>query len=301
MIFIKTVSRMALALALVSISLTSASATKSPVLRLLVPGVFISEELAIASQPRTDYRTSFPISDCLPINHPLLATGGRNLLELMIVCDVIKQAQLADQIALLPYPNPRRAIASLIQGNADAFGTSLFRSRMADYHTEVHISAPLIAKGDFHVGLFTSPERADVLAVEDLKGLRALTGITVEHWMIDRITMESLNLRDLVTVGKPQSMPPMIAGRRADFTFLSLNSQQIDRLGGMLVRIDGMKVSLQDDRILAVSKKRTDVFDALQAYLKTNNASDNRSIYNAYVKAGIISDKYSDWIDISPK
>lgn len=268
-------------------------------LRLLVPGSLKIDTLSVATKPQKGYRTSFSVTECKPISDPELKGSQRNFLELMIICNAVKAADIADTITLASYPNPRRAIAILVEGKADAIGSSLFKTRMADFSDQVNLTRPVISKGDFQVGLFTGPDRSDVLAIRNVKELKKLTGIIVEHWMIDRLTMERLGLKKVITTSKPNGIPKMLNGKRADFTFSYLNRSQTDHLGERMVRIDGFKASLVDDRVLIISKARQDLFDAVQTFIENNSGVENRNIYKAYVHSGFISDQYGDWIDVS--
>lgn len=283
-----------LAAAMFLAGFTSAMA-ESKTVRLLVPQRVQFDALKWSGKPMEGYRSSISTDDCIALDDTKLEGQLRFFVELMVWCQAIKTSGVATNIQLIPFPNLARAFTLLENGEADGFGNTLFQFKVEKKTDILKYTSAVIAIGDFQVGLFTAENRKDILNVRTASELKKLTGITVAHWAIDRKTMGSLGLEKVEHVSRWELIPKMIRGARADFTFSYLDRKEIHRDGAKLVRIDGLKASLQDIRVMMVRRDNDELFNAIQSYISSNTAA----IRNAFVLSNFITSKYADWPDVA--
>ncbi|MBL4784884.1 MAG: hypothetical protein JKY49_05590 [Cohaesibacteraceae bacterium] len=275
-------------------AVTSASSDGKSI-RLLVPQKVQLEVLKWAAMPAGNFRNTIATDECLALDDPKLGDQLRIFVELMIWCQAIKSSGIADNITLIPFPGQARAFALLKSGQADGFGNSLFRFRVEEKADILNFTSPVIAIGDYQVGLFTAENRKDVLNVRTKDGLAKLTGITVSKWVIDRKTMYSLTLERVQEVMRWELIAKMIAGGRADFTFSRLDRKTFNQHGIKMIRIEGLKASLQGVRVLITRGDNKRLFTAVQNYISANT----KAIRNAFVLSNFITSKYADWPDVA--
>lgn len=264
-------------------------------IRLLVPHKVQLQLLGWAAKPMGKQRSTISTDKCLSLDDPRLRDQSRRFVELMIWCQAIKTSGIADSITLIPFPGQARAFALLNSGKADGFGNSLFRFRVEKKTDILKFTSPVIAIGDYQVGLFTAENRKDVLNVRTRNGLAKLTGITVSKWVIDRKTMYSLNLERVQEVTRWELIAKMIEGGRADFTFSRLDRKVIDQHGIKMLRIEGLKASLQDPRVLIIQRDNERLFAAVQSFISANT----KAIRDAFVLSNFITEKYTGWPDVT--
>ena len=187
-------------------------------------------------------------------------------------------------------------MADLRSNKADIVGESVFLSEAED---GVGITAPIIAKGDFQVAIFSTPSRRDVLQIAEPNELRALTGVTVQHWKVDKQTLDGMGVQSVTTARKMELIPPMIDAGRTDFTLSYLDRPTTEHMGATLTRLDGFRVSLVDERVLVVSPSKPDLLDAFNSRIRASRDERPDPIRAAYIQSGFIVDAYDDWMDVT--
>lgn len=263
--------------------------------RVLMPHHYRSDALKISAEARDGYTNTLDVAHCPTLDDPKLAGSQRNTIELMFVCHSVRASGAAANLKIVPFPNPRRALTILLDADADAFGSSLFSTDVSGFEGRLLISDYVLSDTQFPLGLFTAPNRADVLASKTADDLLKLRGITVKHWSMDRLTMGNLPLAQVLTVGDPERIGKMIERGRADITFSFLNRATIEHMGIPLKRIDGFKVYLKGFRVLIFGRHRQNAFDALQAFIRESRAADDDPIVEAYYHSGFLAHDYDDW------
>ncbi|PCH80478.1 MAG: hypothetical protein COB90_08035 [Hyphomicrobiales bacterium] len=263
--------------------------------RLLVPDILQIETLKWAAIATEGFSTTIYTRDCPALDSPRLKGQMRYAVELTIWCQAIKSSGISDRIELVSFPNNKRAFTMLKNGEADGFGNTLFRIKARSKAAIVNHTTAVIAIGDFHVGLFTTKNRKDILQTRTTQNLKKLTGITVTNWAVDFKTMQSLNLALVLDVNRWKLVPRMIEKGRADFTFSYLDQKEMGQEGANLVRIDGLKASLQDERVMMVDRRNDALFEIIQTFISANTAQ----IRAAFVLSNFITAKYDDWPDVA--
>lgn len=89
----------------------------------------------------------------------------------------------------------------------------------------------------------------------------------------------------------------MIEANRADFTLSYLDRTETDHMGSLLVRVDGFRVSLSDDRVFVFSPENSSLHEALNAFVQKNRKGTLDRIKEAYRNSGFIVEDYDAWID----
>ncbi|MEP1521947.1 hypothetical protein [Ascidiaceihabitans sp.] len=289
--------RIALASCVFAASVTASSAISDDrVLRVLLVADRVYPILNLGTTPGNGVRTSISVADCPMFDSPIFKGAFRFEVELMILCNAISDADLADRLEFVGFPNLKRAISDLVEGNADFLGTSVFPVKITD---GILASDPVLRRGEFQVGLFTTANRDDVLGIESQEDLFRLTGITERNWEVDLLTLNGMGLRDVVAARKMTLIPDMIAASRADFTLSYLDRPTTEHMGDPLVRIDGFRASMNLERVLAFSPSNSELRNVVNAYIHRMRALPVDRLYEGYKNSGFIVDTYEDWVDVT--
>jgi len=243
----------------------------------------------------------WPLTRCPKLVSAATKAILRTNIELVIICNALKNDGFQGDIEIIPAGNSQRQKIELAKGHADLIGHSLFGESLTSTTSPAssHFlqTQAVIQQGQFNVGIFTSPNQL----VKVAKALRdnqldTLTATTVSAWQLDVKTLQSLGLKSLHLLPHYQLLSANLARKRANFTLLSLGSSTGNK--GLLQRVDGFKVSLNDERVFVVNKSRPDIYTALQNYIIYLRAQDD-ALTQAYRHAGFISDEYQQWKQIN--
>ncbi len=284
-----------LILTFVMISAVSGNAADR-VFKVLLDSGKIFSVLNVSASGKDGTSTKLNVEDCPEFNAPIFEGAFRFEVELALICNVLRDNDLADRLEFVGYPNLRRAMADLRSSNADFIGESVFSTEVEQ---GVRSTKPVISKGDFQVGIFTTPGRSDVQRLTNPKELQSLIGITVQYWLIDKKTLEGMGIKAVVTARKMEQIPRMIDSGRADFTLSFLDRPTTEHMGRTLTRVDGFRVSLVDERVFAFSPGRSRLIQALNSKIEASRRASDDSIRDAYVQSGFIVDAYNEWTDVT--
>lgn len=160
---------------------------------------------------------------------------------------------------------------------------------------KLYISAPVIRKGEYIAGIYTSPENKKVLQIKTLEDLKALTAISTPKWITDWNTLESLSLKKLIAENSWLSMARMVSLQWVDFMLMPFN-QNADQsfTQGIihLVPVQNIAIILKDSRHFVISKAHP---NGKAAYIAINKGlkilRDQGAISRAYTEAGFFIDR----------
>jgi hypothetical protein len=265
------------------------------VIRIGLAAAYKENTLKLSSKKIPGYSQTMFISDCPSLDSPVLKDIQRSTIELMFVCHALKNAKIGTKFVLVPSPNVKRTLLRLENHEIDIEGTSKFKKALVD--RKLLTSDALLRQGEFVLGLFTTPNRKEVLSLQTMEELRKHIGVTVEHWKMGRAVMEQINLKKVRFVGKFPHIARAILTKRGDFTFNKLKTPSVGSGDSKILRIDGFKASLPDERVLAISLKRRDIFQAVQNFIKQSRKPVDQ-IRKAYIHSGFIALDYENWIDV---
>jgi hypothetical protein len=247
-----------------------------------------------------NYKTDLVVAACPALDNAELKNIQRATMDLLLVCNAVRDAGIADRLILKSYPNIARGVREVAVGHFDMISQTLFS---ADH---IHISDksllvtdPVIRSGEFEVGVFTTRNRPDILKLRNIEDFRQLTGVTVQSWLIDQTIMKELGIQTVSLLNKRGVIAKFIAAKRGDFTFSYLREPVVTRIGGELIRIDGIKVSFHQERSFIVSKSNISLLTAVNSYLRKLRRKEQDEVLAAYIHAGFIAPEFNHWTDLA--
>ncbi len=247
-----------------------------------------------------EYSSTLDVAKCPELNEPELKNIQRITMDLLLVCNAVRDAGIADRIILQPFPNVARGVIEVSAGRVDMVGTTLFPDDHRHIPTEkLFITVPVTRSGEFEVGVFTTRERDDILKLRHAEDFRKLTGVTVKHWLSDQAAMKLACIKNIETVNKRGAIAKFISAKRGDFTFSYLREPVVTRIGGELIRIDGVKASFPQQRSFIISRDNYALYEALDSCIVKMRAIGKDEIRAAYIHAGFIAPEYKNWINLS--
>jgi hypothetical protein len=159
----------------------------------------------------------------------------------------------------------------------------------------IYISKPVIRKGEYIAGIYTSPNNKALLAIDSLDDLVDFTAVSTPKWGTDWHTLQSLPLKELIKEDEWLSQARMVNLGWIDFLLMAFHSSK-DQSFTMnkihLVPVSNIGIELKDSRHYVISKKHPlgkQAFNALNIGL-TKLRAENK-IVNAYTQAGFFVDK----------
>lgn len=241
-----------------------------------------------------DYRFSNP------------ASPSRMEAELLLLCNALRLGGYDAPIAFVFAYNYNRALSEAVAGRIDLPTQSVWAAEIAEHADALLSSEPLIAPGEWVVGLYTTQNRADVLAADSPEKVRRLVAAAPRGWVEDWRALETLGLRGLIDVQENQRIPAMIAAGHADFTLRNFSANP--DMGHALVDpplrmlpIRGVKLGFPTSRHFAISRARPDA-EALKAALDRGIAALRASgaLDRVMAAVGLRDARVKDWVAIAP-
>ena len=155
---------------------------------------------------------------------------------------------------------------------------------------DVYISHPVIRKGEYVAGIYTSPNNKNALAVKALIDLKKLTAVSTPKWRTDWQTLQALPLKELIREDEWLSMARMVNLQWIDFLLMPFNST-VDQSFVMekitLVPVKGIGIKLNDSRHFVISTKHPKGAEAIKAInTGLNILREQKAIFSAYKQAG---------------
>lgn len=241
---------------------------------------------------------TWPIANCPGIISSETKNSGRKNLELVLLCNAIKDSGYSDSIKFIVSGNGLRRKKDVGTGKGDVLGHTVFAdSILKDDRfnpSDFKLSDAVLMQGQFNVGVFTSS--ANVAGVHDamLAGkLNSLVGVTEKSWKVDLKTMGLLGLKKVSTLPDHQRIGGFIVKKRADFTFAALGVESVT-WGKTLYRVPDVKVALAGERVFIVNHEKPELHSILQKYINKLR-TDEDQLTKAYIHAGFIDEGYKDW------
>ena len=156
----------------------------------------------------------------------------------------------------------------------------------------VYISDPVIRRGEYFAGIYTSPTNQKTMQLKTLEDLRELSGISTPKWQTDWNTMSALPLKKLVRDDEWLSQARVVHMGWVDFMLMPFftsndGSYKLEQI--QLQRVPGVAVLLDDSRHFVISKAHpngTTAFNAIQKGMKI--LRDNGQIEKMYRQAGFL-------------
>ncbi|WP_252738832.1 MULTISPECIES: hypothetical protein [Colwellia] len=176
---------------------------------------------------------------------------------------------------------------------------SMWLSSVERLQEDIYISDPLIRKGEYWAGLYTSVEKVNTLKINSLADLQQLTITSNKHWPVDWETLSKIKPKKLIHQEEWVSMAKLVSLGWIDimlapFTHSKPFSYQGEQY--KIMAIEGVKIALNDSRHIIVSKKHPygeRTFNALQKGLKI--LRKRGTITKAYQQSGFFNEQVKNW------
>ena len=157
---------------------------------------------------------------------------------------------------------------------------------------KVYISEPVVRRGEYLAGIYTSPENQPVLRTRTLAELRKFSGVSTPKWRTDWETMSALALKELIQEDEWLSQARMVHMRWVDFMLMPFfhDEKGIYQLEQLRLKVvPGVAILLNDSRHFVISKSHPDgrfASEALNKGLRILRA--NGRIEQLYKQAGFM-------------
>jgi hypothetical protein len=159
----------------------------------------------------------------------------------------------------------------------------------------VYISAPVIRKGEYIAGIYTSPNNKNVLAIKELNDLKSFSAVSTPKWRTDWQTLQTLPLKDLIQEDEWLSQARMVSLGWIDFLLMSFNStpdQSFNMEKIHLVPVPNIGIELKDSRHFVISAKHPLGKAALLAInIGLDKLRNENKIKHAFTEAGFFIDR----------
>lgn len=228
------------------------------------------------------------------------ADFGENqiLAEYLILCNALKTAENSFQLVLTPYPVNQRVVAALEENAVigTAMGVWSFDVKSSQ---SVKLSEPLLRKGEFVKGLYTTQKKARLLAVEDI--IHHGIGLLNQNWEYDWQSLSCFGFQ-LRHVSRYGQMFGMLEKDRGDFiplTFGTGKALKREQFGIELYPIKGYKMAFPFTLNFAVnntSEIGKQLFAALNKGL--TKLREDQQVLAVYTRLGIVNAVHADWQNI---
>lgn len=287
------ISRRSLLLALTSGGVSAASALAGGLLRVAVP-----EDVAL------DYALFLAGRDVLTLRQFDGPHARRDVVELALLLREAARFLPGTEVQLVRIDSYERSLLELRAGRVDVLGTTAWSNDLVDLGNSARLSAPLIADGDFVVGMFTAPNNTTAQQAHTLQDFQALRFVSNRGWSADWRTLQALGVQTLMDVKTWRQMVLMVALGRADVLLapfpktpdLSLNAEE-----KRLVPLRGHTLALAGSRHLAAAATPAGqavaekVFPALATLVSTG------AMRRAYQDCGFYNPRISGWRAVNAK
>ncbi|WP_415887849.1 hypothetical protein ACMXYO_07315 [Neptuniibacter sp. QD37_6] len=258
---------------------------------------YVNEHFKLAAG-RAGYSNVLPVKECPELDSEQLKDSQRITMDIMVICNAVKSAGYVDIIRLVPYPNVARGLQLATNNKIDMVGQSLFESDHLE-DKNLLITAPIIRKGEFQVGIFSTKNRTDILELGENIDVTKLKGVTVKSWKTDQVALNDIGTKQVNLLPTRNLIANFISSGRGDFTLSYLKEPVVTRIGGELIRIPGVKVSFDASRSFILPARDTQLFNILQSYIKEQRQKSPDAIRQAYIHAGFITEDYDHWRDLA--
>lgn len=261
------------------------------------PSFASSEDVLIyiQSDVYTDYQNFVKDRDISTITHFSGESSTRDVVDMVIAIQALKLGGFSHKINFATGKVNFRNTKMLQNGELLISFDSYWSKDAQVLAEKIYISQPVIRKGEYIAGIYTSPYNAKVLKINSLKDLKELTAISTPKWITDWQTLQSLSLKKLVREDSWLSMARMVNIQWIDFMLMPFNATEdqsfiMDRIH--LVPVKGVAIVLRDSRHFVISKAHPLGKEAFIAIEKGLEILRKRgTISRAYTEAGFFVDR----------
>jgi hypothetical protein len=244
---------------------------------------------------------TFGGSACPPIDDFTSAHPNRIDAELLILCNALREGGPPVRLQLVSEPNYSRGLAEAIAGRLDLPSQTIWSSELDEHADTLLRSLPVVQAGEWQVGLYTTENRSDVLAVTTVEQMRGLTAATPRSWVEDWRALSAIHPKELIDVQNNDGIFPMIQAGRADFTLFTFSTEpdfgwRPTYSPSRILPIRGFKVAFPGSRHFAVARTAADAQGLLrQLDLGLTRLRDQGAISRVFERSGVFERRVADW------
>lgn len=227
----------------------------------------------------------------------------RDVVDFVLIQQAIALGGLDVEISFESGIYDARNIRSLVNGLLLIGLDTFWLKDLENVQSSVFISQPLIRKGEYVAGLYTSEHNVVARSAKTLEQIKQLSFVSYSEWTADWFTLKALAPRHLLDEKVWASQAKLVSRGWVDVMlapFLPDNNFRFSGEGFDIVAIQGVKIMLDDSRHVAVSKKHpygAETFAALEKGLSLLRAQGR--IEQAYIEAGFFNQQVKDWLLIN--
>ena len=218
----------------------------------------------------------------------------RDVVDMVIVQQALALGGFNTAFSYLPGRVNFRNTRLLEQGRLLLSFDSYWLSDAETMQDDIYISAAVIRQGEYHAGLFASPDHPTMFELKNINELSEYTAVSTPRWRTDWATLERLPLKALIREDEWVSQANMVSKMLVDFIMMPFNSNgepyyQLETI--KLKHIPNTALLLNDSRHFVVSKKHPEglvAFEALNKGLAI--LREQGKIVSAYAQAGFLID-----------
>ena len=193
-----------------------------------------------------------------------------------------------------------RNIKLLINGLLLVSFDTIWLSHAIQHQKTVFISAPVIRKGEYWAGIYSSKKNSSRIKLNNLKDLKALSIVSSKDWYVDWLTLTNINPKKLIHEPDWISMAKLVSMGWVDVMLAPFNNQFPFQFKGdnyHIVAIDGVKLALDDSRHFVVSRAHPQGYEAFEALEKgLTELRKLGTIERAYRQCGFFNPRVENWI-----
>ena len=218
----------------------------------------------------------------------------RDVVDMVLVQQALALGGFKDKFHYIPGRVNFRNTRLLEQGRLLLSFDSYWLSDAKIISDVVYTSDAVIRKGEYHAGIFASPDHPHIFTLNKINDFSRYTAVSTPRWRTDWATLESLPLKALIREDEWVSQANMVSKMLVDFIMMPFNSDgdpyyQLETIS--LKHVPNIALLLNDSRHFVVSKKHPDgsrAFIALNKGLAKLRAGSK--IIKAYSEAGFLID-----------
>lgn len=261
-------------------------------------------EVLVEDSVYDDYFRFLNNRSVLEIHDFSSAGARRDVVDMVLVQQAIRLGGLNLNFQLKRGDFSVRSPKLFVRGDALVSFDSVWRSAARKYEQHVYISSPVIERGHYVAGLWTSPQNGKALAVQHSQDLQQLTAVSSKSYETDWRTLESLKLKNIRDEYAWISMATLVSKGWVDVMLAPFPRERpfvIKQDHVTLVAVEGVKVLLDDSRHFVVSKHHplgAATFAALQRGM--TQLREQGVLNRAYTECGFYNSAVETWTLLTP-
>ncbi|QTL35231.1 hypothetical protein [Pseudoalteromonas viridis] len=176
---------------------------------------------------------------------------------------------------------------------------TIWLSQAQTIKDDVYISEPIIEKGAYFAGIYTSGSNKVSLQNKISKDLSQISVVSSRAWLVDWVTLKALKPKQLHHEDDWITMAKLVSNGWVDAMLVSFNNTRpffYEGPGYRIEAVEGIKVALRDSRHFVVSRHHPyakEAYNALQLGLAKLKA--RKFIFQAYRQCGFITPLVDEW------